>query len=127
MKWFVGYRPDPPAEYLEKGTANPVDQPQYEGVIFSDGTVAVRWLTAYRSHSLWASWGDFEAVHGHPEYGTKIKWLEAGPAAGIAAVDLLRRWTEHYFNEDDSTDAAIEGRADALDACAVEARTLLGE
>ena len=38
MRTFVGYRPNPPAEYIERGTAAPVDEPQYEGVIFTDGS-----------------------------------------------------------------------------------------
>lgn len=74
MRRFVGYRPEPPAEYLEKGTAAPPDQPQYEGVVFTDGSVALRWRTAYRSTSVWNSYSDFEHVHGHPEYGTRIEW-----------------------------------------------------
>jgi len=76
MRRFIGYRPNPPADYFETGAANPPDQPQYEGVLFTDGTVAVRWLTDYRSHSIWSSWPDFVAIHGHPEYGTQIDWLD---------------------------------------------------
>jgi hypothetical protein len=77
---FTGYRPHPPAEYLAQGAANAADEPQYEGVIFSDGTVCVRWLTAYRSHSVWASWDDFYQIHGHPEYGTRIDFADDGDA-----------------------------------------------
>lgn len=76
MRRFVGYRPTPPQEYLDRGVANPADQPQYEGVVFSDGTLACRWLTEYHSWSNWTSWDDFYQVHGHPEYGTKIVWLD---------------------------------------------------
>jgi hypothetical protein len=75
---FTGYRPNPPAEYRAQGAANAPDEPQYEGVIFSDGTVCVRWLTEYRSHSVWASWGDFYKIHGHPEYGTEITFADGG-------------------------------------------------
>lgn len=84
MKRFIGYRPNPPAEYLEKGTAAPPDEPQYEGVVFSDGTVALRWRTEFKSTSLWTSYEDFHHVHGHPEYGTVIDWLDgtSSPAAG---------------------------------------------
>jgi hypothetical protein len=81
MHRFVAYRPTPPADYLERGTAAPVDQPQYEGVVFDDGTVAIRWRTAYRSTSLWASFGDLWHVHGHPEYGTRIQWPDGIPAS----------------------------------------------
>ena len=51
---------------------NPDDEPQFEGVIWSDGTVALRWLTACRSTSVWSSLQEMLAIHGHPEYGTVI-------------------------------------------------------
>lgn len=76
MKRFRVYRPNPPAGYLEGGIANAPDETQFEGVVFSDGTVCVRWLTKFRSHSLWNSWGDLQSVHGHEEYGTVIEWLD---------------------------------------------------
>lgn len=77
---FAGYRPVPPAEYVEKGITNKGDAPDYEGVIFSDGTVVLRWLTEYRSHSVWNSYAAFYQVHGHPEYGTEIRFHDGGPA-----------------------------------------------
>lgn len=77
---FVGYRPNPPEEGLDKGIANGADEPQYEGVVFSDGTVCVRWLTEYRSHLIshviWQDFDTFWKVHGHLEYGTYLKWYE---------------------------------------------------
>lgn len=76
---FTCYRPEPPAGYRESGAANPPDQAQFEGVVFSDGTVTVRWLTYYRSHSVWASIGDLLAIHGHPEYGTRFEWPDGRP------------------------------------------------
>ncbi len=36
-----------------------------EGVVFSDGTVALRWRSATASTVLWASLDDALAVHGH--------------------------------------------------------------
>jgi hypothetical protein len=75
---FEGYRPSPPADYRAKGIAAAPDEIQYEGVIFSDGTVVLRWATEYRSHSVWASFGDFYQVHGHPEYDSRIKFLDSG-------------------------------------------------
>jgi len=79
IRTFAGYRPDPPSEYLEKGISNgDQNKPDYEGVIFSDGTVAIRWLTDFRSHSVWNSWKGFYQVHGHPEYGTKILFEDGG-------------------------------------------------
>jgi hypothetical protein len=71
---FTGSRPSPPEDYTNKGISNGGWLPDYEGVIFSDGTVVIRWLTAFRSHSVWTCWGDFYQVHGHPEYGTVIEF-----------------------------------------------------
>ena len=53
---------------------NADDEPQYEGVIWSDGTVTLRWRTAAKSTSMFNSLRDMLAVHGHPEYGTDIVW-----------------------------------------------------
>jgi hypothetical protein len=80
VRTFTGWRPDPPEEYRGKGITNAGMTPDYEGVIFSDGTVCIRWQTDYRSHSVWACWGDFYQVHGHPEYRTKIKFHDSGEA-----------------------------------------------
>lgn len=74
MRLFYGYRPNPPEGYKESGLANEADQPQYQGVRFDDGTVALKWMTAVHSTSLFDSFGDFLKVHGHPEYGTRIEW-----------------------------------------------------
>ncbi len=53
---------------------NPDSEAQFEGVIWSDGTVTLRWLTACKSHSVWSSLRECLDVHGHPEYGTEIQW-----------------------------------------------------
>jgi hypothetical protein len=76
MHRFQVLRKSPPPEYLKHGTANAADEVQFEGVVFSDGTVAVRWLTEFSSTSLWASLEDLERVHGHPEYETEWVWLD---------------------------------------------------
>jgi hypothetical protein len=76
MRRFEVYRPSPPQEYYAQGAANAPGEVQFEGVVFSDGTVCVRWLTEYRSHSLWGCLADLEQIHGHPEYGTKWRWLD---------------------------------------------------
>lgn len=80
MRTFKGYRPHPPEEYKAQGITNSGDHPDYEGVIFSDGTVAIRWLTTYRSHSTWNDYECFYHVHGHPEYGTVITFDDGQPA-----------------------------------------------
>ena len=76
MRRFKVYRPNPPEHYREGGFANAPDEVQFEGVEFSDGTVAVRWMTERRSTSLWTNLEDLMAVHGHPEYGTIVDWLD---------------------------------------------------
>jgi hypothetical protein len=53
---------------------NPPCEPQFEGVRFSDGSVAIRWMTAKRSTAVWASMEDMLAIHGHPEYGSELVW-----------------------------------------------------
>ena len=101
MRRFFGYRPNPPAEYLDKGTAAPINEPQYEGVVFTDGSVALRWRTDFKSTSVWKSYEDFYHVHGHPEYGTVIVWLDD--------ENVNLRLTEIYAKaEDGSTGPVIE-------------------
>lgn len=80
---FAGYRPNPPEEYVNKGITNGGWVPDYQGVIFSDGTVVIRWLTAFRSHSIWEDWKTFYQVHGHPEYGTKIIFDDGKEAPNV--------------------------------------------
>jgi hypothetical protein len=77
---FTAFRPQPPQEYRDKGITNAGAEADYEGVIFSDGTVVLRWLTEFRSHSVWTCWRDFYQVHGHPEYGTVIEFADGGEA-----------------------------------------------
>lgn len=92
---FTAYR----RNLSERGThsdeqANADDEPQFEGVIFSDGTVTLRWLTACRSHAVWASIDDCLAVHGHPEYGTVIEWHD-GLAPDAWGRQLEKYWRTH--------------------------------
>jgi hypothetical protein len=75
IKRFTAYR----RNIAERGShnhfqMNPNDVPQFEGAIFTDGTVVVRWLTACTSHSIWNNLQDLLNIHGHPEYGTDIIW-----------------------------------------------------
>jgi hypothetical protein len=77
MRRFNVYRPAPPSEYLESGIANATDEVQFEGVVFSDGIVVIRWLTEHRSTSLWDSLADLVRVHGHPEYETRWEWVDS--------------------------------------------------
>lgn len=75
MKRFTAYR----RNISQRATHNDLQknadsEPQFEGVIWSDGSVTLRWLTACRSTSVWANLEDCLAIHGHPEYGTEIVW-----------------------------------------------------
>lgn len=75
IRTFIAYRP----RVAEHGKHTPdqmnaAHEPQYEGVVFSDGTCALRWRTAKRSTSVWDSLADMLDIHGHAEYGTYIVW-----------------------------------------------------
>lgn len=61
---------------IEKSNYNAPDAPQFEGIVFHDGTVAIRWFTQTRSVSFWDSMDDLRKVHiyAHPDYGTEIHW-----------------------------------------------------
>lgn len=76
LRRFRGYRPEQPAHYQDEGYGNAPAEAQFEGVQFTDGTVAVRWLTHFRSTSLWADMDTLLAVHGHADYDTRIEWLD---------------------------------------------------
>ena len=78
---FTVYRDaenDIAAKLHNKITMNPSDKPQYEGVIFSDGAVTLRWLTEIGGSEVFNSIEDALKVHGHPEYETEIIWHD-GP------------------------------------------------
>lgn len=75
MKRFTAYR----RNISQRAThnefqKNPDDAPQFEGVVWTDGTVTLRWLTACKSTSVWESLAECLLIHGHPEYGTEIEW-----------------------------------------------------
>ena len=63
---------------VEQHNYNDSGEPQFEIAVFSDGKVAQRWLTAYRSCVWWDSLDDLKAVHiyAHPDYGTRIEWSD---------------------------------------------------
>ena len=71
---------------------NSDSEPQFEGVIFTDGSVAIRWLTLSGSTSVWKNIEDCLNVHGHPEYATEIVWHD-GPAPQCW-VDILNKFKE---------------------------------
>lgn len=80
MKRFTAYRRNISQRDTHSALhKNADDEPQFEGVIWSDGTVTLRWLTPIRAHSVWKSIYDALAIHGHPEYGTVIEWHDDDP------------------------------------------------
>jgi hypothetical protein len=70
------YRRNVPKETHNELQANPSDEPQFEGVLFDDGKVVLHWLTTKCSISVWDSFDDMLAIHGHPEYGSVLVWHE---------------------------------------------------
>ncbi len=76
MRTFVMHRKGDLSLTHDANQHNAPDEPQFEGVVFSDGKVAIRWLTACRSVSVWDSMEDMLKIHGHPEYGSVLIWHE---------------------------------------------------
>lgn len=46
-----------------------------EGVVFSDGTAAMRWLTTHSSTCIYTSIDDVVTIHGH-DGRTRLVWLD---------------------------------------------------
>lgn len=78
MKTFTVFRTNAKkvVNEFEQNNYRDGDLPQFEGAIFHDGSVAVRWFTETKSMSYWASMEDLKKVHiyAHPDYGTRIEW-----------------------------------------------------
>ncbi len=83
MRRFTMYRRGDLSATHSPETVNVPDQPQFEGVVFSDGRVAIRWLTALRSTAAFDCLADLMGVHGHPEarYQSEIVWHDEPPVA----------------------------------------------
>jgi hypothetical protein len=84
IRRFTMYRRNVPLETHDENQRNAPDEPAFEGVVFSDGSVALRWCTAVKSTSVWASMDDALKIHGHPEYRSELVWHD--PAAGESAM-----------------------------------------
>lgn len=56
-----------------------------EGIEFTDGTVALRWLTGTTSTAIYATIADVETIHGHGGK-TRVVWLEDHMAAGLMSL-----------------------------------------
>lgn len=76
IKRFEVYRTLDISDTHEPNQVNPPEQVQFEGVVFSDGKCVIRWLTESRSISVWDDFKTMMSVHGHPEYGSVLKWLD---------------------------------------------------
>jgi hypothetical protein len=78
MRRFTVYRRGDLSATHNADQVNAPDQPQYAGVVFSDGTTVVRWLTAARSTSVWTDFATMWRVHGHDDpnskHHTEIVW-----------------------------------------------------
>ncbi len=64
MRTFTAFRRNPPQKD-DPHNYNEPNMPQYEGIVFSDGSIAIRWLTQYKSTSVWENLDDLLMVHGH--------------------------------------------------------------
>lgn len=74
MRRFTMYRRGDMPETHSELHKNNSDEPQFEGVEYSNGKVAISWLTPINSVSVWDSMGNMLAIHGHPEYGSELIW-----------------------------------------------------
>ena len=79
IRRFTAFRRAMPEGTHNHFQRNDADEAQFEGVVFTDGSCALRWRTACRSTSVWASLEDAMNIHGHPEYGTEIIWHDGDP------------------------------------------------
>jgi hypothetical protein len=96
---FTAYR----RQISQRGThteaqRNPDDQPQYEGVVFSDGSCVIKWLTSTKSVSVFSSLADMLQIHGHPEYGTDIEWHDG---------HMPEEWAQHLLQHAEHEQASL--------------------
>ena len=88
MKTFTVYRKNDISATHDSNQVNAPDLPQYEGAVFDDGHCVLHWLTAKSSISVWDSFADAMAIHGHPEYYTEIVWGD-GKAEVLQSKDRV--------------------------------------
>lgn len=81
MRTFTCYRRGDLSATHDSNQANPPDAPQFEGVIFSDGTTVIRWLTAARSTGVFVDFDTLMKIHGHTDpqsrHGTEIVFTDS--------------------------------------------------
>ena len=76
MKRFHAYRTLDISDTHNADQVNAPEEVQYEGVVFDNGKCVLNWRTAVSSISVWDSFEDAMRIHGHPEYGTRIEFLD---------------------------------------------------
>ena len=74
IRVFSMYRRNVPDETHDENQKNAPDEVHFEGAVFTDGSVAIRWRTAVHCTSVWDSMDDMMAIHGHPEYQSELVW-----------------------------------------------------
>lgn len=96
MKTFTVYRTAiSERESHSTQMKNADNEPQFEGIIWSDGTVTVRWLTSVASTATFNSLQDLLTIHGHPEYGTEIDWGDGDPEPEW--VQMVKEYTNGRY------------------------------
>lgn len=105
MKTFTVYRRGDLSETHNSDQVNPPDEPQFEGVVFGDGTCVIRWMTAGRSTSVWSSFEEMWKIHGHDDpnskHGTEIVWADDHDRQIGAQIRLdLRSWYDSFRKEE---------------------------
>ena len=83
MRCFTVYRDGDLSATHDANQANAPSEPQYEGVVFTNGKVAQRWLTPIGSTCVWDSFDDMWKIHGHANddrYRTRVVWHDGGVA-----------------------------------------------
>jgi hypothetical protein len=63
-----------------------------EGVMFSDGSVVLRWLTFLSSTALYKSIEDAIAIHGHDGM-TDLLWIDDEPSEPPTGTERPPGWT----------------------------------
>jgi hypothetical protein len=94
MMRFTMYRRNVPDSTHDANQKNAPADPQFEGVLFSDGRVAIRWLTAKRSTSIWDCLADALAIHGHSEYGSELIWHDTPSTNASGLYEQLAQLNE---------------------------------
>lgn len=76
MRRFQMYRRGDLSATHNESQVNAPDEVQFEGVVFDNGKCVLNWRTAVSSISVWNSFEDAMAIHGHPEYDSELVWLD---------------------------------------------------